>query len=113
MQFVVIGKDKGQGELRLKARAAHLEHVSGWQQLIIYAGPLIEGGRMIGSVFIFDVQDRAALDRYLAGDPYFRDAIFETVEIYESRWMVPEREPGLLAAEAERARQTAAESRLE
>jgi uncharacterized protein len=107
MQFVVIGKDKGKGQLRLKARAAHLDYVSGRQQLIIYAGPLIEGGRMIGSVFIFDVQDRAELDRYLTGDPYFRDAIFETVEIYESRWMVPEREPGFLAAEAERARQTA------
>ena len=113
MHFVVIGKDRGPGELRLKARAAHLNYVSGCQQLIIYAGPLIEGGRMIGSVFIFDVEDRAALDRYLAGDPYFKDAIFETVDIYESRWMVPEREPGLLAAEAERARQTAAESRLE
>ena len=107
MQFVVIGKDKGQGELRLKARAAHLHYVSGLQRLIIYAGPLIESGRMIGSVFIFDVKDRAALDHYLAGDPYFRDRIFETVEIYESRWMVPEREPGALAAEAERVRQAA------
>ena len=107
MQFVVIGKDKGQGEFRLKARAAHLDYVSGRQQLIIYAGPLIEGGRMIGSVFIFEVRDRAELDHYLAGDPYFRDAIFETVEIYESRRMVPEREPGFLAAEAERARQAA------
>ena len=107
MQFVVIGKDKGHGELRLKARAAHLDYVSGCQQLIIYAGPLIEDGRMIGSVFIFEVPNRAALDRYLAGDPYFRDAIFETVEIYESRWMVPEREAGFLAAEAARARQTA------
>lgn len=70
-------------------------------------GRLIESGRMIGSIFIFDVENRAALDHYLDGDPYFRNAIFETVEIYESRWMVPEREPGFLAAEAERARQTA------
>jgi hypothetical protein len=107
MQFVLIGKDKGDGQLRLKARAEHLEHVSRHQRLIVYAGPLIDGGRMVGSVFIFDLPDRVALDRYLAGDPYFRDAIFETVEIYESRWMVPEREPGFLAAEAERARQAA------
>ena len=59
---------------------------------------------MIGSIFIFDVPDRAALDSYMAGDPYFDPGIFETVEIYESRWMVPEREPGFLRAEAERAR---------
>ena len=59
---------------------------------------------MIGSIFIFNVPDRAALDAYMAGDPYFDPGIFETVEIYESRWMVPEREPGFLRAEAERAR---------
>ena len=106
MQFVVIGKDKQGGE-RLKARPAHLGYVADKQHLIIYAGPLIVEGRMVGSVFIFDVADRAALDDYLSGDPYFRDAIFETVEVYESRWMVPEREAGSLAAEAERARQAA------
>ena len=103
MNFVVIGKDKG--DRRRERRAAHLEHVSGYQQLIVYAGPLIEDGRMIGSVFVFDVPDRAALDAYLAGDPYFADGgIFASVEIYESRWMVPERQPGFLLAEAERAR---------
>lgn len=107
MQFVVIGKDKQQSELRLKARPGHLGYVADKQHLIVYAGPLIKEGRMIGSVFIFDLPDRAALDAYLSADPYFRDGIFETVEIYESRWMVPEREPGFLAAEAERARQTA------
>jgi hypothetical protein len=40
----------------------------------------------------------------MSGDPYFTRPIFETVEIYESRWMVPEQESGFLAAEAERAR---------
>jgi uncharacterized protein YciI len=105
MQFVVIGKDKGDGALRLAERPAHLEFVSEYQGVIIYAGPLISGGRMVGSVFIFDLPDRASLDAYLAQDPYFTRPIFDTVEIYESRWMVPEREPGGLAAEAERARQ--------
>ena len=104
MNFVVIGKDAGDGSRRREERAAHLDHVAGHQALIVYAGPLIEDGRMIGSVFVFDVADRAALDAYLAGDPYFTRPIFETIEIYESRWMVPEREPGFLAAEAARAR---------
>ena len=104
MQFVVIGKDKGASELRRAARPAHLEFVAGQQHLILFAGPLIEEGRMIGSLFVFDVEDRAALASYLALDPYFVGGIFETVEIYETRRMVPESEPGLLAAEAERAR---------
>jgi hypothetical protein len=104
--FVVIGKDKG--DLRRQHRAAHLEHVAAEQGKIVYAGPLIEDGRMIGSVFVFDLPDRAALDAYMAGDPYFNPGIFASVEIYESRWMVPEREPGFLQAEAERARADAA-----
>lgn len=105
MHFIVIGRDKGAGELRREERPAHLEFVAERQHLITYAGPLIEDGRMIGSLFVFDVADRAALDAYLADDPYFTRPIFETVEIYESRRMVPEAEPGFLRAEAERARQ--------
>ena len=105
MNFVVIGKDADDGRRRREERAAHLDHVAGFQQLIVYAGPLLEDGRVIGSsLFVLDVPDRAALDVYLAGDPYFTRPVFETIEIYESRWMVPEREPGFLAAEAERAR---------
>lgn len=107
MHFVVIGKDKGDGALRGAERPAHLEYVADRQHLIVYAGPLIEGGRMIGSLFIFEVPDRAALDAYLADDPYFTRPIFETIEIYESRRMVPEAEPGFLLAEAERSRASA------
>jgi len=107
MNFVVIGKDKAGGEPRRRHRAAHLDFIAGAQQGVIYAGPLLEDGRMIGSLFVFDLADREALDAHLARDPYFAEGIFETVEIYESRWMVPEREPGLLAAEAERARAAA------
>ena len=105
MHFVVIGRDKRAGELRREERPAHLDYIATRQQHIVYAGPLIEDGRMVGSLFVFDVPDRDALDAYLDGDPYFTRPIFETVEIYESRRMVPEEEPGFLAAEAERARQ--------
>jgi uncharacterized protein YciI len=104
MHFVVIGKDKGAGECRARHRAAHLEFVAARQEPIVYAGPLIEDGRMIGSLFIFDMADRGALDAHLSQDPYFAEQIFETVEIYESRRMVPEREPGFLLAEAAKAR---------
>jgi hypothetical protein len=108
MHFVVIGKDKPGGDARLRHRADHLDFIAGHQAPIVYAGPLIEEGRMVGSLFIFDIADRAALDTHLAADPYFAEEIFESVEIYESRWMVPEREAGFLAAEAARARAPAA-----
>ncbi|HYE27539.1 MAG TPA: YciI family protein [Allosphingosinicella sp.] len=104
MIFVVLGRDRAGGEARARHRADHLVYVAGHQDKIVYAGPLLEDGRMIGSIFVFEVPDRAALDAYLADDPYFDPGIFDTVEIWESRWMVPEREPGFLAAEAARAR---------
>ena len=104
MPFVVIGRDKAGGELRRRHRAAHLEFIAARQEPVIYAGPLLEGGAMVGSLFVFDFPYREALDAHLEADPYFAEAIFERVEIFESRWMVPEREPGFLAAEAERAR---------
>ena len=113
MTFVVIGRDPPGGEPRRRWRAAHLEFVAGQQDGIVYAGPLLEGGEMIGSLFVFDFDDRAALDSYLVRDPYFTTPIFETVEIYESRWMVPEREPGTLAAEAAKAALAAPQRRQE
>jgi uncharacterized protein YciI len=104
MNFVVLGRDRPGGEARACHRSDHLLYVEGHQGKIVYAGPLLEDGRMVGSIFVFDLPDRAALDAYLALDPYFNPGIFESVEIWESRWMVPEREPGFLAAEAERSR---------
>ena len=105
MNFVVIGRDPPGGAPRREHRSAHLVFVEDRQHLIVYAGPLLdEAGRMIGSLFVFDVPDRAAIDSWMAEDPYFTPGIFETVEIYESRWMVPEQEPGSLRAEAEKAR---------
>jgi uncharacterized protein YciI len=107
MTFVVIGKDKAGGALRRRHRAAHLDFIAGHQAPVVYAGPLLADGRMVGSLFVFDLPDRAALSAHLARDPYFAEGIFETVEVYESKWMVPEREPGFLAAEAEKARAAA------
>ncbi len=103
MNFVVLGRDRDPA-LRREERAAHLEYVADRQESIVFAGPLIEEGEMIGSIFIFDVRDRAALDAHLAGDPYFTRPIFESVQVWESRRMVPESEPGFLRAEAQRAR---------
>lgn len=104
MHFVVIGKDGPDAGVRRQHRPAHLEYVAARQQLIVYAGPLIVDSAMVGSLFVFDVPDRAALDAYMADDPYFSPGIFASVEIFESRRMVPERQAGDLLAEAERAR---------
>jgi uncharacterized protein YciI len=104
MPFVLIARDKPDPSLRLAARADHLDYIATRQDIIIYAGPLLEDGRMIGSLFVFDLSDRVTLESCLDEDPYFARDIFASVEIFESRWMVPERIPGALREEAERAR---------
>ena len=104
MQFVVIARDKPDPALRKAARADHLDYVATRQHIMIYGGPLIEDGQMVGSLFIYDLPDRGALDNVFAEDPYFTRDIFASTEVFESRWLVPERTPGALKAEAEQAR---------
>src|SRR4051794_14118273 len=84
MNFVIIARDKQEGGLRLRHRAAHLDYVAGHQDKIVFGGPLLDDGRMIGSLFVFDVPSREVLDAYCDGDPYFTAPIFESVEIFES-----------------------------
>lgn len=104
MQFVVICRDKPDPALRLAARPDHLDYIATRQDKVIYGGPLIEDGRMVGSLFIFELPDRAGLETVFTEDPYFARAIFASIEVFESRWLVPEKTPGALKAEAEQAR---------
>lgn len=108
MEFLVIGLDRPDaGRRRQALRLAHLEYVADKQDRIRYGGPILaEDGRPAGSVLIFEFENRAALDAHLAGDPYFRDGLFEAVFIRETRQVVPEAAPGLLAAEIARQRAT-------
>ena len=36
---------------------------------------------MKGSALVMDFEDRAALDAYLASEPYIREHVWETVEV--------------------------------
>jgi uncharacterized protein YciI len=107
MPFIVYAKDKPGSSLRAKWRAAHLEFVTTCRDVFRYGGPLIDAsGAVVGSIMVLDLPDRAALDAHMARDPYFREAIFASVEIFETRQIVPELVPGSL--DAELAKQTAA-----
>lgn len=104
MEFLVIGLDRPDGgKRRQELRLAHLEYVAGRQHLLKFGGPIQDdGGRAVGSSFIFSVPDRAALDAYMADDPYFRDGLFEAVFVRRTRQVVPEPAAGDLAAEIAR-----------
>jgi uncharacterized protein YciI len=94
MLFVVYCKDKP-GDLRGKLRGDHLRHVLSNPKPYRFGGPLIaDDGSVAGSVILFEVADRAELDAILAADPYFREGLFQSVEIFSTRQIVPETQPG-------------------
>lgn len=87
MQFIVIGhdgKDEGALERRMAAREAHLkvcaESVASGNQLI-GAAMMDESGKMNGSVMVMDFPDRAALDAWLAREPYVSGKVWDKIEV--------------------------------
>lgn len=109
MPFILYAKDKPESSLRAQHRGAHLDFVATCREVFLYGGPMLdEAGRVVGSLMVLDLPDRAALDAHMARDPYFVQGIFGSVEIFESRQIVPETLPGSL--DAELARQRAAEA---
>ncbi|QRR33995.1 hypothetical protein JNX00_20585 [Hydrogenophaga sp. YM1] len=91
MDFVIYALNRPGGEgKRLTVRDAHMACVSAHATHFIYAGPLLdEGGGAKGSVFVLRFDDRAALDAYMAADPFFGEGIFETVLVSASRQVMP------------------------
>ncbi|PKU23456.1 YciI family protein [Telmatospirillum siberiense] len=84
MQFFVHCFDKpNHQEVRLANRAAHLEFIKANIEKVLIGGPTLtdDGQGMTGSVLVFDVADRAALDVLLAQDPYAKAGLFSKVEV--------------------------------
>lgn len=107
MLFVLFGFDKpGVGaEIRRANRAAHLEFVARDPGVFRAGGALLdEAGKMAGSLMIVELPDRAALDRFLAEEPYSRAGLFEPCYVRAFRQVVPEPTPGFVAEELARER---------
>ncbi len=105
MLFVIHGYDRKPdgAEVRRRTRAAHLAFISSRTEIFRYGGALLDdAGRMVGSLMVLDLPDRAALDRHLAEDPYTRAGLYEPLHINETRQVLPEALPGFLAAELKR-----------
>jgi uncharacterized protein len=69
-------------ERRMAAREAHLAYVADNRAMVRLAGPYLDdGGQMIGSMFVLEASDRAAVEAFSAADPYVLAGLFERVEI--------------------------------
>ena len=93
-QFVVIaydGTDAAALDRRMAVRPAHLENVKPMVdagQLKAGGAILDDAGKMIGSVTICNFPDRAALDHWLATDPYVTGNVWQKIEIKPFRLAV-------------------------
>jgi uncharacterized protein YciI len=87
MQFLLVaydGTDAGALDRRMKSRPEHLEKIS----LVKKAGEFLCGGailddsgKMIGSMILYEIPDRATLDERLKDEPYIYNKVWEKIEI--------------------------------
>ncbi|MFT5113025.1 MAG: hypothetical protein ACI8P9_002353 [Parasphingorhabdus sp.] len=92
MPYYIHAEDKaGALELRLQVREAHLAYTMQFNDKIIAAGPILgdDGETMLGSVILIDLDDRAEVEAYCAGDPYSKAGVFSQVSIQPFRHMWP------------------------
>ena len=88
MLFVVHAMDRKDAlPIRAKlwrAHRIHLDEAPRHGVEVVTAGPLVDddGETPIGSLFIVDAKDRAALDAFTRSDPYLANGVWETIEIH-------------------------------
>ena len=93
MQFAIYCLDKdGHTQTRLDNRPAHVDHLKAHNAELIIAGPLFsdDGTAMIGSLLVVEMADRAAVDRFIAADPYSKAGLFQSVAVRPFRKVFPQ-----------------------
>jgi len=66
----------------MEVRPRHLEGMKALGEQIIAAGGLLdEDGKMKGSALIMEFPDRAALNEYLAGEPYVVEGVWQKIVV--------------------------------
>ena len=83
MQFIIRAYDgENKLEKRMEVRPRHLEGMSRLKDHVICAGGLLdEEGKMKGSVLVMEYPDRAAVDAYLASEPYVLEHVWEKIVV--------------------------------
>lgn len=85
MHYVIICIDKPDSlELRMATREAHLAYVQSTELVrFVVGGPFLSGDeKMIGSMLIVESETRAKVDEFVAGDPYGKAGLFQSVGVH-------------------------------
>lgn len=89
--FLLTCLDKeGALEQRMATRPAHLDYVATFGACVKLAGPVLDKveGSPVGSHFILDVADQAAVEAFAAKDPYALAGVFKSHTIHPFRLVV-------------------------
>jgi uncharacterized protein YciI len=67
-----------------RAHRIHLDEAAKHDVDVVTAGTLVadDGETPVGSIFVVDAKDRAAVDRFVRSDPYHVNRVWETVQIH-------------------------------
>ncbi len=83
MRVALICIDKaGALQVRLDTRADHLAYIEA-TGVVEMAGPFLDGGAMVGSLVVLNVDDLDAAKTWAANDPYAKAGLFASVDIRE------------------------------
>jgi uncharacterized protein YciI len=88
MRVALICIDKaGALQVRLDNRAAHLDYIAA-TGVVEMAGPFLDGGTMVGSLVVLDVNDLDVAQAWASDDPYAKAGLFASVDIREWKKVV-------------------------
>jgi hypothetical protein len=91
MQFLLIaydGTDPDAENRRLNVRQEHLEKIVNWKKKgeLVFGGAILnDNGKMIGSMVLYEFQNRAALDERLKDEPYIYAGVWKDIKIMPFR----------------------------
>ena len=88
MLYIMFNEDRPDGlAIREAAREAHFAYLERHRNIVVLAGGTLaeDGKTRTGSVFIVNVSDREAAERFSAEEPFRRAGLFKTVKITRMR----------------------------
>jgi uncharacterized protein len=87
MQFLLLAYDRTDAvalERRMKVRDEHFSRISLLKkagEFILGGAILDDGGKMIGSMIVYDFPDMQSMEESLKDEPYINGGVWEKIEI--------------------------------
>jgi uncharacterized protein len=78
-------------ELRAQLRPAHKAYLAEVAERIAFAGPLVDGDAMVGSLLVIDFADMAAAQAWLRDEPFTRAGVYASAQVHAFRNLWPQK----------------------